>query len=164
MKKFMMVICVVVSWVGISHAQNGSGTYKAAYSSDFKMADQSYADKVLTLWKDYENNTLDKHLDWFADTVSMMTADGKNVKGKAENLAGVKAYRAAIKNYKVTVEAWMSVKSVDRNQNVVCIWGDEDFTDANGKHVMQRLHEVWAFNKDGKISMILQFAGENTSM
>lgn len=157
MKKLIILIVVAVSCAGICHAQQ-SAPYKASYSSNFKMADQTYADKVLALWKDFESNTLDSHVGWFADTVSMTLADGTTVKGKAENLAGAKQYRGSISNYKVTVDAWVSLKSVDRNQNVVCIWGTEEFTTADGKKVKQSLQEVWGFNKDGKIDLMLQYA------
>jgi hypothetical protein len=121
MKRIIIIICVAVSWAGISHAQT-STLYKASYSSNFKMADQAYADKVLTLWKDFEDNTLDKHIDWFTDSLTMTLANGQTVKGKAENLAGAKQFRGSLTDYKVTVDAWVSLKSVDHNENVVCIW------------------------------------------
>jgi hypothetical protein len=156
MKKFIIITIMAVSYAGICHAQQ-SALYKASYSSNFKMADQASADKVLTLWKDFENNTLDTHLAWFADTVSMTMANGVAVKGRTDNLAGAKQYRGSISNYKVTVDAFVSLKSVDRNQNVVCIWGTEEFTTADGKTVKQSIQEVWGFNKDGKINLMLQY-------
>lgn len=155
MKKFIMVTLVAFSCVGICRAQKAP-LYKAAYSSNFTIADKAHANKILTLWKDFENNTLDKHIEWFADTVSMTLADGKTIKGKAENLKNVKEYRKGLSNYKVTVEAWVSLKSVDRDENVVCIWGNEEYT-MNGKKVKGSTHEVWGFNKDGKVSMMLQY-------
>jgi hypothetical protein len=161
MKKLFLIILVIISWTGICHAQ--STLYKATYSSKFVIADQSYADKILTLWKDFENNKLDDHINWIADTVNMTLADGRTVKGKAENLAGVKAFRGSLKDMKITVDAWVSLKS-DRNENVVCIWGEEDYTDANGKHVKVSLHEVWGFNKDGKVSLMLQYAQSGGTM
>jgi len=155
MKKIFMIICVAASWVGICHAQD-SAPYKAHYSSKFTIADESYANKVLTLWKDFEDNMLDRHLDWFADSVSMSLATGETVKGKAANLAGAKSYRGSLKNYKISLDACMSLKS-DRGDNVVCVWGTEDFTDGSGKHVMQHIQEVWGFNKDGKVDLLLQY-------
>ncbi|HZX57856.1 MAG TPA: hypothetical protein VFE54_03995 [Mucilaginibacter sp.] len=155
MRKLIMIICVAISWVGIGHAQDAP--YKASYSSNFKIADQAHANQVLTVWKDFENNTLDNHAGWFADTVSMTFANGTTVKGKAENLKGAKQYRGSLSNYKVTVDAWVSLKS-DRDENVVCVWGTEEFTTADGKKVKQGLQEVWGFNKDGKIDMMLQYA------
>lgn len=149
-------------WVATSYAQD-SAPYKANYSSKFMIADESYANKVLVLWKDYEDNALERHLDWFADSVSMSLANGQTVKGKQANLDGVKAYRGTIKNLKISIDAWVSLKS-DKGDNVVCVWGSEDFTDQDGKHVVNSLQEVWGFNKDGKIDMMLQYNRPGGSM
>ncbi|MGZ3765855.1 MAG: nuclear transport factor 2 family protein [Mucilaginibacter sp.] len=156
MKKIFMAVLLALPFVAMGQ---GKSVYTASYSSNFAIGDPSYSDKILTLWKDFENNTLDKHVDLIADTVTMMFAQGAPVKGRTENLAGAKQYRGSLKNYKVTVDAWVSLKSVDRGENVVCIWGTEDFTDQNGKHITQRVHEVWGFNKGGKISLMMQYVG-----
>lgn len=162
MKRVIMIICAAVSWAGISHAQD-SAPYKANYSSKFTIADESYANKILAVWKDYEDNMMDRHIDWFADSVTMTFANGQTVKGKAANLANVKAYRGPMKNMKISIDAWVSLKS-DKNENVVCVWGTEDFTDQNDKHVVQDLQEVWGFNKEGKIGMMLQYARQPGGM
>ena len=153
MKKLILAILLALPFAALSQ------TYTAGYSSKFAIANSSYSDKVLMLWKDYENNTLDKHVDLISDTVTMILQQGAVVKGKAENLKGVKEYRGSITNYKVTVEAWMSVKSLDKGENIVLVWGDENFTDKDGKAVHQRVHEVWVFNSAGKISLMMQYAG-----
>jgi hypothetical protein len=156
MKKLFAFFLLAMPFAAMSQAHGG---YTANFSSNFAVADPSYSEKILTLWKDFENNTLDNHLDMFADTVSMTLANGATVKGKAANLAGAKQFRSSLKNYKVTVDAWVSLKSIDRNKNFVCIWGTEVYTDKDGKQVTSRAHEVWGFNKDGKIDMMLQYAG-----
>lgn len=162
MKKMIITVLVAASYVGLCHAQQNP-MYKAAYSSNFKMADQSYADKILTVLKDFENNTLDNHIGWFADTVTMMLASGKMTKGKTENLNGAKQFRGSLSNYKLSLDAWVSLKSVDRDQNVVCVWETEEYTGSDGKKVKESLQEVWGFNKDGKIDLMLQYvqAGGN---
>ena len=162
MKKFILATLVALSFAGICRAQVGKMLYKADYSSSFTMADPSYSEKVLTLWKDYENNTLDKHADMISDTVTMLLADGTLVKGKANNMAGVKDFRSSIKNLKVTVDAWMSIKSLDRGENLVCVWGNETFTDKDGKQVSRRMQEVWGFNSAGKVSLMLQYVGQGS--
>ena len=159
MKKLITATLVALLFACLCHAQDGKMLYKASYSSSFTMADPSYSEKVLTLWKDFENNTLDKHLDLISDTVTMILADGTLTKGKAQNVAGVKGFRGSVKDMKITVDAWMSIKSLDRNENVVCIWGDENFTGSDGKAVSRRVQEVWVFNSAGKISLMLQYAG-----
>jgi hypothetical protein len=153
MKKLILAILLALPFAAMSQI------YTAGYSSKFALADKSYSDKILSLWKDYETNMLDQHLDLFSDTVSMMLANGSVVKGKAENLKGVKEFRSSIKDYKVTVGAWLSVKSLDKGDNIVLVWGDESFTDKDGKKVQQRVHEVWVFNKAGKISFMMQYEG-----
>lgn len=163
MKKLMLAAVAAILFAGLCKAQDTKAPYKAAYSSNFTIADQSYANKILTLWKDYEDNALDKHLDWFADTVSMSWMTGQTVKGKAANLSGAKAYRGTQSNLKVTLDAWVSLKS-DRGQNVVCVWGTEEFTDQSGKHVVNHLQEVWGFNKDGKVDLMLQYGRSGGAM
>jgi hypothetical protein len=157
MKKLIITLLVAVSLAGICHAQQAP-LYKAAYSSNFKMADQSYADKIMTVLKDFENNTLDNHIGWFADTVTMMLASGNIMKGKTENLNGAKQFRGSISNYKVSLDAIVSLKCVDRDQNVVCVWTTEEYTTTDGKKVKESLQEVWGFDKDGKIDLMLQYA------
>ena len=162
MKKLIFTALVAVSIVGMCHAQQNP-IYKAGYSANFKIADQSYADKILTVLKDFENNTLDNHIGWFADTVTMTLASGNTLKGKTENLNGAKQFRGSISNYKLSLDAIVSLKSVDRDQNVVCVWETEEYTGSDGKKVKESLQEVWGFNKDGKISLMLQYvqAGGN---
>ena len=155
MKQFFIFFLLATPFVAMSQAHSG---YTASYSSNFTMADPSYSEKILTLWKDFENNTLDNHADMFADTVTMMLTDGTMVKGKAENLSGAKQFRGSVKNYKAALDAWVSLKSTDRNQNVVCVWGTESYTDKDGKTVKTRLQEVWGFNKDGKIDLLIQYS------
>ncbi len=162
MKKLILATLVALLYAGVCFAQDGKALYTASYSSKFAIAGANYSDKILTLWKDFENNTLDNHVDLIADTVTMMFSQGAPVKGKAANLAGAKAYRGSLKDYKVTADAWMSVKSTDKNQNFVCIWGTESFTDKDGKQFKQRIKEVWGFNKDGKVDFMMQYAGEGS--
>jgi hypothetical protein len=156
MKKLFVFLFLAVPFVAMSQAHSG---YTASYSSKFTIASPTYSDEILILWKDYENNTLDNHIDLLSDTVTMMLANGARIKGKAENLKSVKEFRGSIQNYKVTVDAWLSLKSADKNQNVVCVWGTEEYTDKDGKQVKERTHEVWMFNKDGKVDLMLQYAG-----
>lgn len=156
MKKQFLFLLLIMPFAALCQSKSG---YTAAYSSNFKIGDPSYSAKILTLWKDFEDNTLDKHADMFSDTVTMMLSEGMVVKGKADNLAGAKAFRSSLNNYKVTVEAWVSLKSVDRNENWVAIWGTEEYTDKDGKAIKRRVHEIWGFNKDGKISIMMQYEG-----
>jgi len=52
---------------------------------------------------------------------------------------------------KSTVTAILPVKSTDKNEHWVSIWGSEISTDKKGKIDSVSLQESWRFNKDGKI-------------
>lgn len=142
----------------------GSGTtgglpYKAVYSSEFKIGKPAYASKILDLWKDWDENQLDRH-DYFADSVVMVFPDGTVAKGKKEAFEGATKFRSTITKAKSTVHAWVPLRSTDKNEDVVCIWGQEEDTFADGKIDKRDLHEVWWFNKDGKVVYMRQWAAK----
>lgn len=134
--------------------------YTASYSSNFKMGDPRYASMILNLWKDYDDNQLDRHADWFADTVMMVLPNGMVVKGKDAVMKGVRESRNSYTAAKSMIDAWIPLYSVDRNENWVAIWGSEDDTDASGKVTTTSLQEIWRINKDGKVDFMQQYMGK----
>ena len=134
--------------------------YKANYSSHFVMSDPAHAKKVMELWKDYDGNMLDKHADYFADSLVIELPDGSRFVGKEAAMKSIKEYRSGFNKVESTVDAWISTKSVDKNEEWVCIWGVETSTDAAGKETKTRLHEIWRLNKDGKVDYMAQFAAK----
>lgn len=141
-----------------SFSQSGL-PYKAGYSSDYKMGNPAYAKMVLELWKDWDDNTFDKH-DYFSDTVKFYGSDSSVVKGKAENLAAAKKYRGGMTSAKSVVHAWVPLTSNDKKDDLVCIWGTETDTWPDGRTEKRDLHEVWWFNKDGKVTAIRQWVSK----
>ena len=141
------------------YAQSGL-PYKATASSDFKIGNPAYSKMVLELWKDWDDNTFDKHTDYFSDTVAMYLPDSSVVRGKAENLAGAKKYRGGMASAKSVVHAWVPLHSNDTNGDAVCIWGTETDTWPDGRVEIRDLHEVWWFNKDGKVTAMRQWASK----
>jgi hypothetical protein len=160
MKKLIPVFALMLlaGTINVCCAQSDL-PYKAAYSSDFKIGNSSYAKMVLELWKDWDDNTFDKH-DYFADTVTLYLPDSSVVKGKAENIAGAKKYRGGMTSAKSVVHAWVPLSSKDTKDELVCIWGTETDTWPDGKVTTRDLHEVWWFNKDGKVAGMRQFAAK----
>ncbi len=140
--------------------QSGSFPYKPSYSSSFEIGDPAHARMVLQLWKDYDENSFDRHADWFADTAVIYLANGDIVKGRDSMLAGVKKYRSSIARVKTTLHAWMSLRSTDRKENWVALWATEEDTSKDGTTTAVSLHEVWRINKAGKVDQILQYAQE----
>jgi hypothetical protein len=131
--------------------------YKATYSSDFKIGNPADAKKILELWKDWDDNAFDRH-DYMADTVIMFFPDGSVIKGKDSVVAGAKRYRGTMSSATSELQAWTPLKSVDRNENWVALWGTEMDTYPDGKTSKRDLHEIWRINKDGKVDFMKQFA------
>lgn len=133
--------------------------YKATYSSNFKIGKAAYAKMVLELWKDWDDNNFDRH-DFMADSIVMLFPDGTIMKGKEEAMAGAKKFRGSFASAKSTVHAWLPLTSTDKNEDAVCIWGQEEDTYTDGKVEKKDIHEVWWFNKAGKVTRMRQWAAK----
>jgi hypothetical protein len=71
--------------------------YTPSYSADFEVGDPKYAQTVLELWKDYDNNTLENHKDAFADSVYLDFNDGSKFAGTRDSLLTMmKGYRTSL--------------------------------------------------------------------
>ena len=158
--KRLLISCILLSGflfeTGYAQ-QKMSYPYTANYSSDFKIGNPAYSKMILELWKDWDDNAFDRH-DYFADTVVMFLPDGSVVKGKDSCLAGAKRYRGAMSTATSTLDAWTPLKSVDRNEDWVAVWGAETDTYPDGKKDTRDLHEIWRINKNGKVDFMKQFA------
>lgn len=135
--------------------------YKAEYSSNFAIGNPAHSKMVLELWKDWDDNAFDRH-NYMADTVVMYFPDGSMVKGKDSAMAAAKQYRGSMKSAVSTIRAFISLKSVDRNENWVAVWGDETDTYPDGKTETKELQEIWRINKDGKVDFMKQFSSMPT--
>lgn len=137
-------------------AAQANQPYIADYSANFTISDQALSTKILEMWKDWDDNQFDRH-DYMADTVEMTFADGTKLKGKMESMEAAKKHRGTFTKVVSTIHAWVPLKSTDRDQNLVCIWGKDESTTADGKVEKSDIHEVWFFNKDGKVVDMLQW-------
>lgn len=152
------LLCFAFSTDCVAQSAN---PYTATYSSSFKIGKPAYSAIVLNLWKDWDDNTFDKH-DYFSDTVVIYLSDGSVTRGKAANMEGAKKYRGGMSSAKSIIHAWVTLVSTDKNEEAVCIWGHEEDTYADGKVEKKDLHEVWWFNKEGKIARMRQWAAKFT--
>ena len=133
--------------------------YKAEYSSDFEIGDPAHAKSVLQLWKDFDDNTLDRN-DMFADSIVMQFADGYMMRGKDSVMAGAKAYRASLTSVSSQIDAWVPLYARDRDQHWVAIWGVTMETKQDGTTEKMDVQEIWQFNEDGKVVFMKQFAAK----
>lgn len=133
--------------------------YTAGYSSNFMVGNPAHSRLILDMWKDWDDNALDRHDIW-ADTVTVYLSDGTILKGKPATLEGGKKFRGGLKSAKSTVDAWVPLRSTDRNESWVAIWGTETDTWPDGKVETSQIHEVWRINKDGKVDLMRQFTAK----
>ncbi len=157
MRKLLITLTLLLPLFAMSQSSNLP--YKATESSSFTMGDPKYSEKVLWLWKDFDDNTFEKH-DFFSDTVVFILANGVVMKGKANASTGIKAYRTSLKKTSASVDAYTTLFDKSKGMNMVLIWGMDHDTDQNGKETVTQVHEVWAFNKDGKVAWMKQYAGQ----
>lgn len=146
-----------------THMDNMSYPYTADYSSDFKIGNPANSKMILELWKDFDDNAFDRH-DYFADTAVMFFPDGSMVRGKDSIMSAAKRFRGGLTSSTSTLDAWVPLKSVDRNENWVAVWGTETDTAPDGTTNKTDLHEIWRINKDGKVDFMKQFASKPANM
>lgn len=132
---------------------------KSRYSSDWELGDPRQGEAVITLWKHFDDNTLDSVRSLFADSV-YMEGPAYAMKFHSDSaLAGAKAERALFSNLKTEIDAIVPLKAKDHpDETIVTIWGEEIGT-MGGKEIKRKIHEVWGFNKDGKVSSMLRYEG-----
>ncbi|HEY8969576.1 MAG TPA: nuclear transport factor 2 family protein [Puia sp.] len=133
--------------------------YPIMYSSKFVMDDPKNAETLLAMWKAYDNGNLSTVKDMLADTMEVHFPDGMMMRaGRDSILASVQAHRNSFSAAVDEVHAIMAVKSTDKNEHWVLIWGQEKDTHKNGKVDSTMLQETWKFTPDGKASLLYQFA------
>ena len=139
--------------------ENLTYAYTAGYSSKFEIGDAKNAQTIMNLWKVWEDGDLSKGKDLFADSVDLHLADGSHMQGSRDSvLAQSQRFRSSMTSAKNKVDAFVPLKSTDKNESWVAVWGMETDTWKNGKTDSTSLHEVWRINKDGKADLLYQFA------
>lgn len=139
--------------------------YMADYSSDFEIGDSKNVQTVLALYKDWDNNTLDNSKNYFADVDTMYFSDGGMYAGGRDSLiAMAKKVRGQMGSVVDSVHAFVALRSKDKKEDWVAIWTREISTNAKGKRTAKELHEVWRFDKDGKINLVYQYEQQPPKM
>lgn len=132
--------------------------YPVTYSSQFEKSDDRNSQLILGLWKDYDNNTFDNSKNKFADTVTMQMPGFEMINVSRDSaVSSTKAYRNTFSKVESRVAAVTALKSTDKNEEWVLVWGTEVHT--NNKNVTDSVHlqETWRINKDGKVDFMMQY-------
>ncbi|HLO82615.1 MAG TPA: hypothetical protein VK166_16735 [Chitinophagaceae bacterium] len=126
---------------------------KFTYSSNFAWGDPALGDKIVSIWKHYDANTLDSTLSYFADSVNTDIPGLQGTFQKDSLIAMVKSARGQASSCISTYDALTTMKANEKEETVVCIWGKEK-TVVKGKTMVRDLSEVWGLNKEGKITWV----------
>ena len=108
--------------------------YKADYSSNFVPGKQADVLTVLNNYKAWEINDMKMFRETFADSITINFPNGYIMTGKADSLMkGATKFRDSLSKVAITMYAWTSNHSVDKNEDWVNIWYKEVDTYKTGK-------------------------------
>ena len=125
--------------------------YTAAYSSNFVPGKQADVLTVLNNYKTWETNDMKAMRATLGDTVTMEFPAGMRVTKQADSLIKMATlFRDSLSNVSLTLYAWTSNHSVDKNEDWVNVWYKEVDTYKTGK-VDSVYYEDDNKLKDGKI-------------
>jgi hypothetical protein len=126
--------------------------YKAKYSSNFVPGKQTDVLTALNSYKAWETNDMKALRATFWDSITMVFPDGTTVKGPSDSMVKEAGkFRDSLSKVSLTLIAWTSNHSVDKNEDWVNVWYTEVDHHKNGK-VDSTDYEDDNLMKDGKIA------------
>lgn len=129
------------------------------YSASFVMDSAKNTETILALWKAWQDGDLSVGRSYFADSVALFFPDGSSMMGQTDTvMKGVQAYRSSFKQMESKLDAIFAVKSTDKNESWVTVWGVDISTDMKGKTDTTSIQETWRFNQAGKVDFMFQAA------
>ena len=135
--------------------------FKAYFSSDLSMpSNHEYAQRVLTVWKMYENKQMDSMKPYYADTVTYEDANGNYFHGPAEGLLQIaKKEMENLDSMRFDISMWETVHSNDMDEDWVNIWCKERVYPKNGKPDTTLMTETWKI-RDGRVYYFNQYTAK----
>jgi hypothetical protein len=131
--------------------------YSPVYASEFEPGRSLYAKMVLDIWKQYETGDVTHSAKSFSDSVLIILPD-KTFRGRRDSaLSFLKKRRQVYVEVQCFIDAWMPVHVKDVGDDLVFLWGRQDCTAKNGKRDYLVVHEIWRFDKKGKIRSLQQY-------
>ena len=129
-------------------------TARPFYYSKFEPGDPKQANIVIELWKMFDANSLESGLHYYADTVELWTNDGWKFRGPKDSLMDIMIkLRGVYTAVRTDVAAVIPIRSIERDENWVSIYGTEYLTIKNRVDSAD-VQENWRFNKEGKVDMM----------
>jgi hypothetical protein len=175
MKKFLFILLVSILYVSCSSNQSSTATttdsivapakeapltmpYKASYSSDISVGNQSNALTVLNSYKAWETGDMVAFANTLSDSVDVNFSDGSKFTGTKDSMMKMASkYRDSIASVKIDMDVWLPVHSNDKNEDAVLVWYKEIDTYKSGKIDSIYYNDINGI-KDGKIDFVESMA------
>lgn len=142
----------------VAQVKKSDEAYKPRVQN-LSIGNPAYAQLVLKAWKDFDSKNFENSLSMFADDVVATFPDGTAVKGKDNLFKMAKDFQGKYSAMTSDIHACTTLKSAESpGTEVAIIWGVSTATKTDGSIEKTNLHEVWYFNKDGKVTALYQYA------
>lgn len=133
--------------------------YTLAYETIYTIDNNANSETVLSMYRDWDNNTLDNSKASLADSVMLVLSDGTIINGARDSaFSAMVNFRNMYTTVKSSVHAILGAKATDKGEDWVLIWAKEVHTDKSGKTDSTELQETWRFNKNGKVDALYQYS------
>jgi hypothetical protein len=127
------------------------------HSNEFEKGQPQHAMRVLQVWRQYETGNVKKESASFSDSIRFILPDVVWNGKKDSVLSLYQKRREGYSNMQSFVYSWMPVHVSDEGDDMVWVWGLYDGTRKNGQRDYAIVHEVWRFDRNGKIKELEQF-------
>jgi hypothetical protein len=135
--------------------------YTAQYSSQFTTGDPKITEKILILFKQWDDNKLAEGKSLFADTVHFY-ANNWEFHGTRDSFFTVsQKQRDNYKEIKTVVHAWIPMHSTDKNEDWALIWSTAYLTDNKGKQDSTNFQDTWRLNKNGQFDLMYDYEAKS---
>ena len=139
-------------------ANNETYLYTATYSSKFEIGESKHSQTILKMWKAWDNGDLNSVKDMFADSVVVRLGNGLVDIGPRDSIvAHAMQFRNTLDSVSSKVIAFLPLRSTDKDENWVGVWGTEVSKDKSGRIDSVHMHEIWRIDKNGKINFMEQY-------
>jgi hypothetical protein len=131
--------------------------YAPVKSNSFEKGSDHNAKNVLDIWRQYETGNLNAAKKFFADSIRLILPDQIFEGSKDLVIQQYQKRRETFSDVQCFVWSWLPVHTTDTKENIVYVWGLYDATKKNGDRDYAMVHEIWRFDKKGKIKEMEQF-------
>jgi hypothetical protein len=129
--------------------------YAAQYSSNFTIGSQANVLTVLNGYKAWEAGDINPLKNSLGDSMTAVFDDGTTLSASKDSVASfLTTVRDSIASIRINPDGWVSLHSVDKNEDWVAVWLKENIVLKNGKKDSAYYEEDWKLDKNGRIVFV----------